>query len=138
MEKGYEGPYDIILECECLDAACSDKQTFEKCIKVLHSLLKPGGTLVRVSANAITDMDNLVYSVGGKERTCIRLTHEYVARIMTENGFQDIEIAFSPLDPDTSGLFLLMDIISSVPENDSTSSNYILQLETSKKHQKLM
>ena len=105
MEKGYEGPYDIILECECLDAACSDKQTFEKCIKVLHSLLKPGGTLVRVSANAITDMDNLVYSVGGKERTCIRLTHEYVARIMTENGFQDIEIAFSPLDPDTSGLF---------------------------------
>ena len=77
MEKGYEGPYDILLECGCLDAACSNKQTFDKCVKVLHSLLKPGGILIRVSPNAITDTENLVYCVGGKECTCIRLTHEF-------------------------------------------------------------
>ena len=32
MEKGYEGPYDILLEFGCLNAACSDKQTCEKCL----------------------------------------------------------------------------------------------------------
>ena len=105
IEKGYEGPYDILFDCGCLDAACSDKEAFKKCITILRPLLKPGGTLVRVSPNATVDTENLVYSVGGKERRCIRLTHEYVVSVLKESGFQDISVAFTPLDPNTTGEF---------------------------------
>jgi hypothetical protein len=46
MESGFEGPYDIILQCGCLEGACSDKESYDGCFKTLTSLLKPGGTMV--------------------------------------------------------------------------------------------
>ena len=38
-----------IIQCGCLEDACSDISTFERAMKVLSSLLKPGGVLVDVS-----------------------------------------------------------------------------------------
>ena len=55
MEEGYEGPYDVLLDMQCLDTVCAEKKDFIKCVRILHSLLKPGGMFVRVSANALSE-----------------------------------------------------------------------------------
>ena len=47
MEEGFEGPYDVLIECGCLDTAASDRQSFVNCAKKLMSLLKPGGIYLR-------------------------------------------------------------------------------------------
>ena len=99
MEKGYEGPYAILLECGCLDAACSDKQSYKTCLPILQSLLRPNGLLVRVAPNALAEgIGRLLYSVSGKELNCIRLTHEFIKSAMEESGFSDVSVIFTPLD----------------------------------------
>ena len=104
MEKGYEGPYDIILECGCLDTACSDENTFIKCIRTLHSLLKKGGMFARVSPNAFSETVNqVVWSVGGNEYTGIRMTHEFVTSLLRKSGFRQVSASWAPLDPSTTG-----------------------------------
>ena len=98
METGYEGPYDIVLDSGCLDAACSDKQSYKKSVKNLIPLIKPGGLLVRSAPNALSeDVGKLVYKVGGKEHSCIRLTHEFVESILKECGLHDISVSFVAL-----------------------------------------
>ena len=53
IQNGYEGPYDVIVECGCLDAACSEIQSFRRCTKVLTSLLKPGRVYVHYTTNSV-------------------------------------------------------------------------------------
>ena len=105
MEKGYEGPH-VLLEMQCLDAVCADKMDFRKCMRTLQSLLKPGGMFVHVSTNAVSETANqVVWSVGGKEYKCIRLTHEFVTSVLKESGFREVNVTWVPLDPHTTGHF---------------------------------
>ena len=102
MEKGYEDPYDVILQLGCLEAACSDKESYIRCMKVLTSLLKPGGIMVNRDINGLADYENLHYRVGDKDLACIRLTTEYVVSVFEECGFKDIETALIPLELNSS------------------------------------
>ena len=104
MEKGYEGSYDVVLDMQCLDAVCAEKKDFIKCVRNLHSLLKPGGMFVRVATNALSETRNQVlWSVGGKDYTCIRFTHEFVTSVLRESGFREVIASWAPLDPNTTG-----------------------------------
>ena len=99
MEKGYEGPYDVILQCGCLEGACTDKSTFDNAMKVLCTLLKPGGVLVDVSTEADVDSEGLSYRVGGKDHPRVSFTHQYIVSLMKECGLMDIKAEYVPLDP---------------------------------------
>ena len=98
MEKGYEGPYDVILECGCLDAACADKESYSCCMKVLASLLKPGGIFVRYSINGVTEYEQQAYCAGHQTFHCICFNYEYIASVLKE-GFVDVQSHFMPHDP---------------------------------------
>ena len=76
MEKGYEGRYDVILECGCLDAACADKESYRRCMKVLTSLWKPSGTFVRYFINGIAEYEQQAYCVGNQTFHCICFNYE--------------------------------------------------------------
>ena len=99
MERGFEGPYDVILECGCLEAACSCDESYRSSMKVLAGLLKPDGMFVHCGINGLSFIEGLVYPVGGEEYSCIRLSHEYIASILKEDGFGDIVTDYLPLDP---------------------------------------
>ena len=99
MEKGFEGPYDVILQCACLEAACSDKNSYEEGMKTLTSLLKPGGVMVNHATNGLTDYERLQYRVGDKDHTCMRLTSEYVVSVFEKCQLKDIQTVILPLDP---------------------------------------
>ena len=109
IEKGYEGPYDIVLEFACLMAACTDKQNYRSCMKSLTSLLKPGGVFVHYSSNSNCSPDDgelLRYPVGDKDFPYIGINHEYVTALLKEDGFADVCSDFVPLDPHTSSQYL--------------------------------
>ena len=101
MEEGYEGPYDVILQCGCLEAACSDKSSFKNAMKALCNLLKPGGTLVNCSMEPATNATGLKYRVGDQCYSCVRWTREYVASVLKECGLMDVQAEYVPLDPKT-------------------------------------
>ena len=102
MESGFEGPYDVVLECGCLEAACSDEESYRKGMRVLAALLRPEGLFVHYGRNSVSFMEDRVCSDGGKEYSCIHLSHEYIVSVLKEDGFRDIVTYFSPLDPRNS------------------------------------
>ncbi len=99
MQKGYEGPYDVILQCACLECACSDIESFKNCMKKLTSLLKSGGLLFDYATDAAVDTLNLQYPVGDRVHSYISLTHNTVASVMEECGLRDVEVNFTSLNP---------------------------------------
>ncbi len=66
IEKGYEGPYDVILQCACLEGTCSDMNSFKTCMRRLTSLLKPGGLLFDFATDSAVDTFGLNYVVGDR------------------------------------------------------------------------
>ncbi|KAL5479783.1 hypothetical protein EMCRGX_G023360 [Ephydatia muelleri] len=46
IQKGYEGPYDVIYTASCIEDACSTIEVFGAALSKLCDLLKPGGWLV--------------------------------------------------------------------------------------------
>ena len=99
MEKGYEGPYDVILECGCLDAACANKESYRSCMKVLASLLKPGGTFIRYSNNCVAEYEQQAYHVGDQTFHCICFNYKYIVSFLKQEGFVDVQSHFMPHDP---------------------------------------
>ncbi len=98
VEKGYEGPYDIILQMSCLEGACTTKDSYKSRMKTLTTLLKPGGVMVNQASNGFNDYEGAHYPVGNKEHSCIRLTSEYVVSVFKECGFENVTTAIIPLD----------------------------------------
>ena len=99
MEPGFEGPYDVIIECGCLEAACVSVAEYKKAVQIASKLLKPGGTFVLWSADISFDQETGVYNVGGKELSCLGTTHQFVADVLIEAGYSDVDAAFCPIDP---------------------------------------
>ena len=108
IECGYEGPYDVILECACLMTACTDKQNYKQCMETLASLLIPGGTFIHYSSNSYCPPNDEMcqYPVGDRYFPYIGITHEYIATLLTEVGFTDVLADFVPLDKHTSNQYL--------------------------------
>ena len=101
LETGFEGPYDIVLQIGCLEAACPDKASYGRSMKVVTSLVKPGGLMVNHATDGNRDYEGISYRVGGKDHSCVRLTTEYVVSQFRECGFTDIQSHHIPLDPNS-------------------------------------
>ena len=89
MEKGFEGPYDVIIECGTVDSACSEMDSYKRCMKKLTSLLKPGGVYANHSTNSTEVKENVCYPAGNQWYTCMHLPAENVASVLRECGFED-------------------------------------------------
>ena len=99
MEKGFEGPYDVIFQCACLECACSDKQRYKNCMKRLTSLLNPGGLLFNYATDATEDTLGLNYPVGGRVHSYMSLTNQFVESVLRKCGLADVEVDWEPLNP---------------------------------------
>ena len=98
IEKGFEGPYDVVLEMGCLQTACGSVSIFRESIKRLAGLLKPGGTIVSRSPDISMDKESIKYYVGGREYSCLCITADFVASVISETGFNDVQVTTCQCD----------------------------------------
>ena len=98
IEKGYEGPYDVVLESNSLQAACTSVESYKQCVKLLAGLLKPGGTLAMYGEDTSMETTTLPYMVSDKEFSVLCLSRECIRSILIELGFVDVKVDFISKD----------------------------------------
>ncbi len=87
ISKGFEGPYDVVIDSGCLAAACTTTESYNVGVAKLASLLKPGGTpIIFTSQREKTG----AYTVGSKIYNVLALNGEYVTKVLQDKGFSEI------------------------------------------------
>ena len=98
IEKGFEGPYDVVIESGCLLAACTTTESFKKGLVTLSRLLKPGGTIIMWGSDRSMEQPTIVYTVGDKEYISLRAEKEFVVDAVKEAGFSSVHMQFCEVD----------------------------------------
>ena len=98
IEKGYEGPYDVVMNNLCFDAACKTIEEFKTALSKLASLLKPGGKLT-MYVDSISDANvgkTYLYGVGDSDDmerfSFIGFSREFLTTTLESAGFTDVYI----------------------------------------------
>ena len=91
IEKGYEGPYDVIVTCVCLEPACSTKEEYVAAVGKLKAMLKPGGRLAMYSTDRDDD-DVAYYFVGDEKFTDVAISREFLAATLRGHGFSEVTL----------------------------------------------
>ena len=83
IEKGFEGPYDVLIE----GGACTSFESFKKALVSLTQLLRPGGNIIMWDT-FFSGMEQCttVYSMGDKEYNCLCTEKEFVIDAVKEAG----------------------------------------------------
>lgn len=99
MESGFEGPYDVILEVGCFQAASKSITDYKKAVKNAYNMLQLGGYLVQRGVDLNMDQIAIHYRVDEQEFTCLCITHQYAVEVMKEIGFSNVSVECCPVDP---------------------------------------
>ena len=92
IEKGFEGPYDVIIEGGCLIAACTTIERFKEALVTLSHLLKPGGTIIMWGFNVSMEHKTTIYRVGNKDYNCLCVEKEFVVDAVKDAGLTDVQM----------------------------------------------
>ena len=106
IQKGYEGPYDVVYTASCLEMACSNIEDYGMAVSKLCGLVKPGGWLV------------MHVSMRGKEEGVLNICHvgpvrfvelnvtvdEMYAMLQDRCGFERDSITVIPAEPEGNDL----------------------------------
>jgi len=92
IEKGFEGPYDVLIEGGCLLAACTTTESFKKGLITLTHLLKAGGTIIMLGSDRDMEQSTTVYSVGSNLYQCLCMEKEIVLEAVKEAGFSNVHM----------------------------------------------
>ena len=99
IEKGYEGPYDVIMSNLAIDGACKTIEEIKTALNKLSRLLKPGGKFTMYTGSTSTSNvgRNYVYGVGETGDSldwfpCLCFTREFLTATFESAGFTDIYI----------------------------------------------
>ena len=89
IEKGFEGPYDVVIEHACLVAACATVESFKKSLERLKRMLKPGGRMI-VGCPACDVKERATatpYNNGGKMYNFLCIDKEFLVDTIKAAGF---------------------------------------------------
>ncbi|XP_029848357.2 nicotinamide N-methyltransferase-like [Ixodes scapularis] len=93
LPKEHKKPFDVVLSCNCLEAATADPESFGRVLANMGSLVKPGGFLVMVGTGGIT-----WYEVGNKPLPMMVLTEEIIRKAVTDAGFEIVRFRTGEYD----------------------------------------
>lgn len=79
--------YDVVITNFCAEAAARDYAQWRECMAHILSLLRPGGRLI---ASSVMGADS--YPVGEREFLAVRLSPKDMLTLLTEEGFEGIEM----------------------------------------------
>ena len=105
MQPGFEGPYDVIIEVGCFQAACSKITEYKRAVKNAFKLLRPGGIFAEHGVDISMDEETAVYTVGGKEMNVLSVTSGHAVSVMEEVGFSNINAVTCPRDPSNTASY---------------------------------
>ena len=95
IEKGFEGPYNLIHSANCLECICKSIEQWSDFVSKLSKLLTPDGVLVLV-----TDIgDERIYRAGTIYAKPVKMTEELVMNAINKTG---LEVTWSTTVVETS------------------------------------
>lgn len=89
IERGYEGPYDVIISSLCLQTACATKEEYKAAMPKLLRLLKPGGKIALLCAASQKQNQPTSYCVGSARFHDLFTSEEFTIASLQEAGFCD-------------------------------------------------
>ena len=98
IEKGFEGPYDVVIEGGCLNSACTNTESFKKGLVTLSHLIKPGGSILRWGEVLSMEESTTVYSVGKEEYNYLCTEREFVIDAVKQAGFSSVHMQYCEHD----------------------------------------
>ncbi|XP_078540095.1 nicotinamide N-methyltransferase-like [Lissotriton helveticus] len=85
-------PADCLVTSLCLEAACTDLNSYTQALRNITTLLKTGGHLVMIGVSGSTG-----YNVGTKLFPDLNLDEEFVKNTITGNGYAIKEMKINPI-----------------------------------------
>ncbi len=92
IERGYEGPYDVIITIFCLASACKTPEEFVAAVDKLMGLLKPGGKIVIYDSERVLGAPMGLWTVGDQVFHSLALSRSFVKATLEKTGFCDVAI----------------------------------------------
>ena len=92
IEKGYEGPYDIVISSLCLNTSCENMDEYRASVAKLSSLVKPGGLLLIFSTEQLPEEEPSYYLVGSQYFYDLKLTYDDVVSAIKEAGLNILSV----------------------------------------------
>ena len=94
----YVSQYDIVTAFLCLSAACATREDYVAALVRLHALLKSGGKIVLLNADIIEQvtLTQSSYTVGSQEFFVLRLSRDFISKLLEQAGFCDIDVTIVP------------------------------------------
>ena len=92
IEKGYEGPYDIVLSSLCLESSCENVDEYRAGVAKLSSLLKPGGLLLICSTEKQQEEKPSYYLVGSQYFYDLKFSYDDVVSSIKEAGLSFLSV----------------------------------------------
>ena len=86
IEKGYEGPYDVVISSFCLDSSCENVDEYRAGVVKLSSLVKPGGLLLTYSAEKQPEEEPAYCRVGSQYFYDLKISYDTVVSSIKEAG----------------------------------------------------
>ena len=89
IERGYEGPYDVIISSLCLQTACATKDEYTAAMPKLLQLLKPGGKIALLGVESRRPNAPTSYCVGSARFHDLFTSEEFTIASLQQAGFCD-------------------------------------------------
>ena len=90
IDKGYEGPYDIVISCLCLETSCNNLDEYRAGIAKLTSLVKPGGLLLIYSIDMQPEDGPACYDVGQEHFESLCVSCDFIDGALKETSVLSI------------------------------------------------
>ena len=86
IEKGYEGLYDIVICCLCLETMCVNIDEYRSRVVKLSTFIKPGGSLLLLSTKRQPVGEYGSYVLGSERFYDLNVSYDLVAHTLEEVG----------------------------------------------------
>ncbi len=103
IEKGFEGPYDVVMTSLAIGSACHSEIDYTTSIQKLSTLVKTGGVLYMFSKVAQKSQP-MHYELGGEKFYYYAISTDILIRSLEEMGFENVQCVRIPIADTISGL----------------------------------
>lgn len=98
IQKGYEGPYDVVYTASCLEGVCSSMEEYGVAVSKLCTLLKPGGWLLMSVCMGTEEDTYCINYVGSNKFVELKVRVADIYDILQQRcGFERESITVKPL-----------------------------------------
>ena len=98
IEKGYRGPYDVVMSLLCISVECKSNEDYLKAISKLANLVKSGGYLLLYLDEPKDSSGIVTYSIGNKTYDSYIVDPSFVQSALEKNNFQEITVESLPTE----------------------------------------